>query len=447
MQKTTLAAVLAIVLLGSATAAARGHADQPSPSGQDQADMKALMAQLQALKSSYAQEVRRLRELDVQVQALQARLTGKTTNAPLPATRAETPAQVAAQQAPTAPAGGAESHAGTLAEAQKAQQAQQTEKSRSLQDALLQEHATFDRRLTIENGLSYNHYDRRQLTLNGFLALDAIFLGNIAIQNVKSDTLTYDLAARYGVSPRLTLNLDVPYLGRRTSYQKGGAGGSAAAIAEEDTHGSGLGDVTLSANYRLFAETATRPDTVLTLGVTAPTGRSPYGIDWKVLERDNDKYIRFAVPSRQPTGNGVWQGNLGVSVIKTMDPAIVFANVGYIHSFPRHFGDVDTDPQTRTPGTVKLGDAYYFGAGVAFAFNERTSLSLSFSDKINGRASLKYHGAPWAKIIGSDANAATFNMGVTYALSEHTTLVAMLGAGLTPDAPDYSITFKVPYMF
>ncbi len=178
MQKTTLAAVLAIVLLGSATAAARGHADQPSPSGQDQADMKALMAQLQALKSSYAQEVRRLRELDVQVQALQARLTGKTTNAPMPATRAETPAQVAAQQAPTAPAGGAESHAGTLAEAQKAQQAQQTEKSRSLQDALLQEHATFDRRLTIENGLSYNHYDRRQLTLNGFLALDAIFLGD-----------------------------------------------------------------------------------------------------------------------------------------------------------------------------------------------------------------------------------------------------------------------------
>jgi len=32
-------------------------------------------------------------------------------------------------------------------------------------------------------------------------------------------------------------------------------------------------------------------------------------------------------------------------------------------------------------------------------------------------------------------------------MSQHTTLVTMLGIGLTPDAPDYSVTFKIPYMF
>lgn len=41
--------------------------------------------------------------------------------------------------------------------------------------------------------------------------LDAILLGNIAIQNVESDSLTYNFAARYGVNPRLTLNLGVTY--------------------------------------------------------------------------------------------------------------------------------------------------------------------------------------------------------------------------------------------
>jgi hypothetical protein len=436
--RTLLASATACALLLGAPLAA---AQDTAASGADQQQINALVDQLQTLKSSYAQEVRRLRELDMQVQALQARLAGKTTpNAALPALA--TPAVAAPGNDNTT--GNAASQAGSIADAEKAREQTPT---RSMQDALQQEHAVFDRKLTLENSLSYSHYDRKQLTLNGFLALDAIFLGNIAIEDVKSDSLTYNFAARYGVSPRLTMNLDVPYLARQTAYLKGGAGGSAAAIAEEQTRGSGIGDVSLSANYKLFAETASRPDTVLTLAVTAPTGRAPYGIDWKVLERGDDKFIRFAVPQKQPTGNGLWQANIGVSAVKTMDPAIVFANVGYTHSFPRRFGDIDTDPQTRSPGEVKLGNSYYFGAGVAFAFNERTSLSLSFSDRFSAKASLRNGKLPWTKVIGSDANAGTFNLGVTYALSAHTTLVTLLGVGLSPDAPDYSLSFKIPYMF
>ncbi|MFC5436359.1 hypothetical protein ACFPME_07305 [Rhodanobacter umsongensis] len=437
--KTLLAgAVATALLIGMPKASA-----QDAPVGaKDQQQINALVEQLQTLKSSYAQEVRRLRELDMQVQALQARLAGKAApNTALPALPAP---NGAAAPGSGNTSGNEATQAGSIADAEKSREQAPT---RSMQDALLQEHAVFDRKLTLENSLSYSRYDRKQLTLNGFLALDAIFLGNIAIENVKSDSLTYNFAARYGVSPRLTLNLDVPYLARQTAYLKGGAGGSAAALAEEQTRGNGIGDVSLSANYKLFAETSSRPDTVLTFAVTAPTGRAPYGIDWKVLERGDDKFIRFAVPQKQPTGNGLWQGNIGVSAVKTMDPAIVFANIGYIHSFPRRFGDIDTDPQTRTPGEVKLGNSYYFGAGVAFAFNERTSLSLSFSDRLSAKASLRNGKLPWAKVIGSDANAGTFNLGVTYALSAHTTLVTLLGVGLSPDAPDYSLTFKVPYMF
>jgi hypothetical protein len=38
-------------------------------------------------------------------------------------------------------------------------------------------------------------------------------------------------------------------------------------------------------------------------------------------------------------------------------------------------------------------------------------------------------------------------MGVTYAVTPHTTLVKMLGIGMTPDAPNYMLNFKIPYMF
>lgn len=445
MQKTPIATALTCALLFAASPATAQTTDSSAagaPSPQDVADVKTLLAQLQALKGSYAQEVRRLRELDTKVQALQARLAGKAPVAALPAP--PSPSTASGRTVASTPAVNPNTQAST---AEEARNAQVEGPSRSIQDALLQEHAVFNRKLTLENGLTYSHYDRKLLTLNGFLALDSIFLGNIAIEDVKSDTLTYNFAARYGVTPWLTLNLDIPYVGRQTAYLKGGAGGSAAAVAEERSRGTDIGDMTLSANFRLFPETTNRPDTVLTVGVTAPTGRAPYGIPWKVLQRGSDNYIQFAVPEKQPTGNGVWQANAGVSLVKTMDPAIVFANAGFIHSFPRGFADIDTDPTTRSPGDVKLGDARYFGAGVAFAFNERTSLSLSFSDKLSSKASLRYKGAPWTKVIGSDANAASYNLGVTYALTPKTTFVALLGIGLTPDAPDYTLTFKVPYMF
>ncbi|PWK86621.1 transporter [Fulvimonas soli] len=452
MRKTLPAIAVACALTASLGARAQAAQDPPTPApppdAADQADVQKLASELQTLKASYAQEVRRLRELDMQVQALQARLAGKAGGAPLPAMAGAPPPEAAAASGATTVAAASEGAAQASAATRPPEDGEQR---RSLQDALQQEHALFSRKLTIENGINYAWYDRRQLTLNGFLALDAIFLGNIALQDVKSHTGTYTLTARYGVTPRLVLNVDVPYLARHTSYIQGGAGGAAATLQEESNSGSGLGDIALSANYKLFAENGRRPDTVLTFGLTAPTGREPYGIDWVVPGTNGQTSAddgRFAVPDKQPTGNGVWQASLGVSAVKTMDPAIIFANLGYIHSFAHSFGDIDTDPQTRTPGRVDLRDSYYFGAGVALAFNERTSLSLSFSDKFSQKAQLRAQGAPgWTRVIGSDANAATFNMGFTYAMSQHTTLVTMLGIGLTPDAANYSLTFKIPYIF
>ena len=50
-------------------------------------------------------------------------------------------------------------------------------------------------------------------------------------------------------------------------------------------------------------------------------------------------------------------------------------------------------------------------------------------------------------MIGSDATAAMFNLGVTHVLTRRTTVVGMLGIGLTPDAPDFSFSLKVPIGF
>jgi hypothetical protein len=447
MRKTLLAtAVACSCLSGFVSFGALGQDAQPAQdqatNAKNQEDVQELVRQLQMLKVNYAQEVRRLRVLDAEVQALQSRLAGKVSGAPLPAEPASGPETASAAGG----SGNASVENSQAASTTQAAQASSSTQSRSVQDVLeQQQNAYFSRKFTLEDDLTYNHYDRAELTLNGFLALNSIFLGNIAIDRVTSDSLTNDLIGRYAITPRLSLNLDIPYVGRSTDYQQGGAGGSAATLDEASSTGKGLGDVNFSVNYKILTETAHRPDTVLTLGITAPTGQAPYGIKW--VNVGTSQYEEFAVPTKQPTGNGVWQATFASSFVKTMDPAIVFGNFGYIHSFTRSFNDIDTDPEVTTPGSVKLSDVFYYGAGIAFAFNDRASLSLSFSDRINGKDSLRDTGGPWTKIIGSQANAATLNLGFTYALSPHTTFVTILGMGMTPDAPDFTLTFKIPYMF
>ncbi|BBI61458.1 hypothetical protein HSBAA_27640 [Vreelandella sulfidaeris] len=68
----------------------------------------------------------------------------------------------------------------------------------------------------------------------------------------------------------------------------------------------------------------------------------------------------------------------GLSFLKTVDPAIIFANIGYTHNIKRSFDDIGSSEED-VPGEVNLGDSIRLGFGTAFALNERFSLSMSFT--------------------------------------------------------------------
>ncbi|MHB1895133.1 MAG: transporter [Metallibacterium sp.] len=447
-----LLALVAAVLAANAPALAQQTQQTGGAAAENTQDMQAITREMQTLKSRYADEVRKLRELEIRLQALTARVQAQEGVARVQAIQqgggasaqggaATTLAAGANTQSATPRSGGGEA----LVSSEGGMRQEPT--SRSVEDVLQQQHVLFNQPLTLEVGLNYARYDRKQLTLNGFLALDAIFLGSIAVEDVASDTFTYTFAARKGITRDLSASIEVPFVQRWTTYQKGGAGGSAAAVAEASVGGDvAIGDVTAGASYRLFPETPTRPEIALYTSVGIPTGQAPYGISWNVLERSNDNFIRFAVPTKQPTGQGVWSVNFGASMLKTVDPAILFVNAGVTHTFSKHFTDLDTSPDTVSPGSVNLGNAFNYGVGVAFALNERMSLSMSLAQRLNGNARIRPDATGvWAGIVGSDGNAATLGIGMTYALSERMTFVGNLGIGLTPDAPDFSITAKLPF--
>ena len=300
-------------------------------------------------------------------------------------------------------------------------------------------------KFSVETGLTYSRYDNRQLILNGFLALDSIFLGNINLDRIKADTWTLDVTGRYNFNQRWQFELNVPVVYRESTYQSGGANNGAAGVTSEETvtRDPTLGDVHFGIAYKFLDESVNTPDAVLTLRVKAPTGEEPFGIKLRQVQSNTNLFV----PDELPTGNGVWSVTPGISLVKTYDPAVLFGSLSYTHNLEESFDDISSTVNVETPGKVKLGDSFQIGAGIAFALNEKMSMSFSFSDLIQRKSKLKPNGGDWQSVVSSDANAGYFNVGMTLAATDNLTIVPNLSIGLTDDAPDFTFSLKLPYYF
>ena len=99
------------------------------------------------------------------------------------------------------------------------------------------------------------------------------------------------------------------------------------------------------------------------------------------------------------------------------------------------------------PGGADLGDAVQYGAGVAFALNERSSLSASFTQRFVAATHLRPNGGDWQKVIGSNANVALLNFGATFAITDKVALLGSVSVGMTADAPDMVVSLMLPIRF
>lgn len=306
------------------------------------------------------------------------------------------------------------------------------------------EHAPlFERRLTIDTGFIYSYYDRRALSLSGFLALDAIFLGTINLNQTKSHTLTYDTIARYGLSDRFSMDFDLPVLYRNTNFLNGGAGGSASNLSDATLTTTALGDISMGLYYQFLRESGAAPDVVGSIRVRAPTGRSPFGIKLVSANPSNNNLI---IADQLPTGNGVWGVTAGLSLLKTYDPVVLFVNASYTYNISRSVSDISSVQGQVTPADVKLGDTIGFGGGLALALNDRTSMSLAFNAALSGSTQVTTAGVTQT-VIGSRTNVATMTFGLNHVITKGWSVSAAVGLGLTPDAANYTVTLRFPYTF
>lgn len=349
------------------------------------------------------------------------------------------PSRLAVLQPDNTPAGAGPIEGEDDEEVQKA-----PDPTEAVQDIVQQQQGVQRSRFGIEHSLGYSRFSDARINLDGFLALDAIFLGSISIDEVNADIFTSETTFRFAATDDLFLDASVPFLYRTSIYRSGGAGGAASIPVEAKRSNGGLGDISVGASYQLMTETLNRPNVVLSGRVKFPTGDEPFGIDFIEVAGSEGN---LKIPERLATGSGVYGASGGISVLKTIDPMVVFGSLTYFHNFKRDFADIDENPGDQ-PGTVAIGDAFQFGAGLAFALNDRSSISMSYTQRLVNRTKLRLDSVgEFQRVLGSDANVALVNIGATFALGDRLSLIGTVGMGLTDDSPDMVVSVRLPYRF
>lgn len=230
-------------------------------------------------------------------------------------------------------------------------------------------------------GLNYNNDERLQ-----------------SFRDSRNRHLSIPLGLSYGLTNNLELNASIPL-----SYK------STEVIAPTNVtqqSKSGIGDLSLGLSYKLKNETASSPSITASFGTTAPTGNEANSAGSPSL------------------GSGLWGASTSLHLSKSIDPAVVFFNLGYQHAFEDEINGIKTQP----------GDTFTYGFGAGLSINN----SLSFSGRIAGsfQQETQQNGQT---IMGTSHEPISFVTGMSYRVNSNTRLETNLNLGLSDDANDVGI--------
>lgn len=216
---------------------------------------------------------------------------------------------------------------------------------------------------------------------------------------------------RYGIFDGVELSLNVPaYFNKRVTE-----------LGPSSTTGvvSGIGDVTAKLSALIFKETPDLPGVVATIGVTAPTGSSPLYFP--------GPFVLGGVPFnlfKSYGSRGAWAGSSNLQVYKTLDPIVVFAGIGYEHTFASTFLGYH----------VRWGEVFNYNAGFAFAVNEKTTIGFQVNGAVQNQ--LYVNGV---KSPGTKSEPITARLVVVQRIYQDAYLEPSVGFALSNDAPDVTL--------
>lgn len=292
---------------------------------------------------------------------------------------------------------------------------------------------------TLEPSLQYGYSTSNRLALVGYTVIPAILIGLIDVREVKRSTYIATLTTRYGITNRFEVEAKLPYVYRDDSSVGREVLQGSASNTVFDSDGKGIGDIELTGRYQFNDGGIDTPFYIGTMRVKTRTGTDPFEVETSTRITG----FRSGIETELPTGSGFYGVQPGLTVLYPSDPAVFFGSLSYLYSFKRNDVKQETDIGDVELGSVQPGGIFEFNFGMGLALNERTSFSIGYDQSSVGKIKQNNHTVADSVTV----QLATLLLGFSYQFNPNRALNISVGAGLTADTPDVTLTMRMPMNF
>ncbi|ETR72873.1 MAG: pilus assembly protein [Candidatus Magnetoglobus multicellularis str. Araruama] len=237
------------------------------------------------------------------------------------------------------------------------------------------------------------------------------------VEHQSNHTIENALSFEYALLDNLTVNLTLPLI------YKNDKNSTTESLSVND-----IGDVSLGGQWQPFKTGGDWPAPIFYGNIVLPSGRSPFKI---VIDEDLS------------TGNGFYSVNAGMSVNKSLDPIVAFANVslGYNHTVRKLNQRYSTLILTK----LKPGNTMGISTGIGYAFSYQVSMFMSYQYSYQFKST--YYWKNNESTSSGSSVSSMLNMGTRWNLSPRRSLTTQLGIGLTNSSQDFVLSVRIPFEF
>ena len=299
-------------------------------------------------------------------------------------------------------------------------------------------------KLILEPSVQYGYSANDRVALVGYTIIPAILIGLIDVRQVKTTTAVATLTARYGINRRFEIEGKAPYVYINGDTVSREVFTGSAQDNVFNARGHGMGDLEMTARMQLNEGAADKPFYIGWLRYKSRTGRDLFDVVTDCITRCVANTTGTGLPLDLPTGSGFESFQPGVTWLFPSDPVVFFGSLSYLYNRERHnVSRKLLQGQTEFLGDIKAGDIWGLNLGLGLALNEKAAISIGFETNTVGKT--QQNGQD---VSGSvRVTLASLLLGGTYRYNDHVSLNVALGAGLTRDTPDLTVTARVPVTF
>lgn len=297
-------------------------------------------------------------------------------------------------------------------------------------------------KLVLEPALQYGYSSSNRVALVGYTVIPALLIGLVDVREIKRNTTTASLSLRAGLSNRVEIEARLPYVYRSDATVSREIFTGTAVERVFDTSGRDVGDAEIGLRLQLNNGGADRPYYLAGVRVKSRTGRDPFSVVTDCTRRCiGPNATGTGLPLTLPTGSGFYAVQPSLTVLFPSDPAVFFGSVSYLHNIKRsNVSRKVLGGESEFLGEIEPGGIAGFNIGMGLGLNDKASFSIGYDHSSVGRT--RQNGVTVPGSVRTQLG--TLVLGYSYRLSDKRTVNVAIGAGLTRDTPDVSLTLRMP---